>query len=159
MTDRKAAAAVLLLHQQFDLGCYTARPRHSNREQIPSVSDDRHSMLMTTVRQVAQVIDVAYVASPMCPRCDGATASRCDQLEPQAERDAISAELEALRADQPEAVRSGLEAALLAGVAAHHAGCLPAWKSLIERCFQRGAAMGHAPCVLGHASRGGSASS
>ncbi len=64
-------------------------------------------------------------------------------MPPQAERDAISAELEALRAEQPEAVRGGLEPALLAGVAAHHAGCLPAWKSLIERCFQRGDA--HAP--------------
>ena len=35
-------------------------------------------------------------------------------------------------------MRAGLEGALLAGVAAHHAGCLPAWKSLVERCFQRG---------------------
>ena len=59
----------------------------------------------------------------------------------QAEQEVIAMELAALRAEQPEAVRSGLEAALLAGVAAHHAGCLPAWKSLVERCFQRGAAL------------------
>lgn len=45
----------------------------------------------------------------------------------------------ALRAEQPEAVPEPLVQALALGLAAHHAGCLPAWKSLIERCFQRGA--------------------
>jgi superfamily II RNA helicase len=65
----------------------------------------------------------------------------------QAEQEIIAAELAALRAEQPEAVRSGLEEALLAGVAAHHAGCLPAWKSLVERCFQRGASLRRTPSV------------
>ena len=39
----------------------------------------------------------------------------------------------------PEAVRDGLHAdALLRGIAAHHAGVLPAWKELIEELFQQG---------------------
>jgi len=31
-----------------------------------------------------------------------------------------------------------MEKALLNGVASHHAGCLPAWKTLIEQLFQKG---------------------
>ena len=46
--------------------------------------------------------------------------------------------MEALRADQPEAVKEPALGPLLKGAAAHHAGCLPAWKSLIERLFQKG---------------------
>jgi len=50
----------------------------------------------------------------------------------------IKKELDALRAEQPEAVKHALVPALLAGIASHHAGCLPAWKSLIEKLFQQG---------------------
>jgi superfamily II RNA helicase len=47
--------------------------------------------------------------------------------------------LEAFAQTSPEAVRDGIHAeALLRGVAAHHAGVLPAWKELIEQLFQRG---------------------
>jgi superfamily II RNA helicase len=38
----------------------------------------------------------------------------------------------------PEAVRQGHLAPLYRGVAAHHAGVLPAWKGLIEELFQQG---------------------
>lgn len=55
-----------------------------------------------------------------------------------AERAAIQAELDALAAEQPEAVKTGFVEPLLRGVASHHAGCLPAWKGLVERLFQRG---------------------
>ncbi|KAI3428051.1 hypothetical protein D9Q98_006436 [Chlorella vulgaris] len=55
-----------------------------------------------------------------------------------AEREQIQQELDALAVDQPEAVKAGFTEALLRGVASHHAGCLPAWKSLVERLFQRG---------------------
>ena len=54
------------------------------------------------------------------------------------EQAALRAEVEALRADQPDAVRERFVPALLRGVAAHHAGCLPGWKALVERLFQRG---------------------
>ena len=57
----------------------------------------------------------------------------------QEERAAISAEVKTLQQEQPEAVAGDLLPALLAGAAVHHAGCLPAWKGLIERCFQQGA--------------------
>lgn len=57
---------------------------------------------------------------------------------PKAERAAIQAELDALATEQPEAIKGGFAEPLLRGVASHHAGCLPAWKGLVERLFQRG---------------------
>ena len=52
---------------------------------------------------------------------------------------AIRQRLEAFARTSPEAVRDGVHAeALLRGVAAHHAGVLPAWKELIEELFQQG---------------------
>jgi hypothetical protein len=59
----------------------------------------------------------------------------------QEEKREILGAVTALRAEQPEAVPEPLVAALRYGLAAHHAGCLPAWKSLIERCFQSGEAI------------------
>eukprot|EP00884_Botryococcus_braunii_P013752 jgi/Botrbrau1/22378/Bobra.0002s0055.1 len=49
----------------------------------------------------------------------------------------ILAAVENLRSEQPEAVREDMVPALLEGVASHHAGCLPAWKALVESLFQR----------------------
>lgn len=51
----------------------------------------------------------------------------------------IRARLKAYSSENPEAVRDGIHAdALLRGIAAHHAGVLPAWKELIEELFQQG---------------------
>jgi superfamily II RNA helicase len=51
----------------------------------------------------------------------------------------IRTRLEAFVAATPEAVRDGgHDDALLRGIAAHHAGVLPAWKELIEELFQQG---------------------
>ena len=51
----------------------------------------------------------------------------------------IKMRLDAYIAATPEAVRDGGHAdALLRGIAAHHAGVLPAWKELIEELFQQG---------------------
>ena len=55
------------------------------------------------------------------------------------EQSRLQARLEAFVAATPEAVREGGHAdALLRGIAAHHAGVLPAWKELIEELFQQG---------------------
>ena len=60
-------------------------------------------------------------------------------LVSQDEQARIQSRLASYRADNPEAVRDGLHAdALLRGIAAHHAGVLPAWKELIEELFQQG---------------------
>jgi superfamily II RNA helicase len=54
------------------------------------------------------------------------------------EQDVIKAMVNGLRESQPEAVKEESVASLIAGAAAHHAGCLPGWKLLIERLFQEG---------------------
>ena len=60
-------------------------------------------------------------------------------LVTEAEQARIRERLKAYTAANPEAVRDGLHAdALLRGIAAHHAGVLPAWKELIEELFQQG---------------------
>ncbi|MCP9839296.1 DEAD/DEAH box helicase [Synechococcus sp. J7-Johnson] len=61
----------------------------------------------------------------------------CLVSEPEQAR--IVARLDAFVAATPEAVRDGGHAeALTRGIAAHHAGVLPAWKELIEELFQQG---------------------
>ncbi len=55
------------------------------------------------------------------------------------ESEIIGDRLNKYRELNPEAVRDGIHAeALLRGIAAHHAGVLPAWKELIEELFQQG---------------------
>ncbi|KAL6991864.1 DExH-box ATP-dependent RNA helicase DExH15 chloroplastic [Sarracenia purpurea var. burkii] len=46
--------------------------------------------------------------------------------------------LNRFRIQYPDAVRESSVKGLLRGVAAHHAGCLPLWKSFVEELFQRG---------------------
>ncbi|KAL8161564.1 hypothetical protein V2J09_013053 [Rumex salicifolius] len=46
--------------------------------------------------------------------------------------------LKRFRKQYPDAVRESAIKGLLHGVAAHHAGCLPIWKSFIEDLFQQG---------------------
>ena len=60
------------------------------------------------------------------------------QLTSDDEQAVISAMVDSLRETQPEAVKEDSVPALLAGAAAHHAGCLPGWKLLIERLYQQG---------------------
>ena len=72
--------------------------------------------------------------------CDKAVrdlGSQC--LVSKDEQARISARLKAYAQSNPEAVRDGIHPdALLRGIAAHHAGVLPAWKELIEELFQQG---------------------
>lgn len=46
--------------------------------------------------------------------------------------------LKRFRNQYPDAIRESAIKGLRQGVAAHHAGCLPLWKSFIEELFQRG---------------------
>jgi superfamily II RNA helicase len=73
-------------------------------------------------------------------RCDEAVVAvkTATSLVTPEERARLSAALEGLRSSNPEALRPEYAEPLLAGVAAHHAGCLPAWKTLVEGLFQEG---------------------
>lgn len=102
------------------------------RRQVPRVRDtllqlQRHNMLPA----------IWFIFSRR--GCDTAVTYVNDLqlLNPQ-EQEEMNEALREFHAQQPEAVRKGCAAALLRGVAAHHAGCLPAWKGFIEELYQRG---------------------
>ena len=72
-----------------------------------------------------------------CDRALRDLGQRC--LVSAEEQGRINSRLDAFMAATPEAVREGGHAdALRRGIAAHHAGVLPAWKELIEELFQQG---------------------
>ncbi|KAL1213697.1 DExH-box ATP-dependent RNA helicase DExH15 [Cardamine amara subsp. amara] len=60
------------------------------------------------------------------------------QLLDDCEKGEVELALRKFRILYPDAVRESAEKGLLRGIAAHHAGCLPLWKSFIEELFQRG---------------------
>ena len=74
-------------------------------------------------------------------RCDESVATLAQHaagLGSEEDRQRIATALAALRLVSPDAVREQYVPALLCGVAAHHAGCLPAWKQMVEELFQAG---------------------
>jgi superfamily II RNA helicase len=71
--------------------------------------------------------------------CDKAVAD-CENLTLVSEREAreLQVRIEEFLARNPEAGRVGQVEPLYRGIAAHHAGILPAWKGLVEELFQEG---------------------
>ncbi|KAJ0094119.1 hypothetical protein Patl1_16266 [Pistacia atlantica] len=107
---------------------------------------------MNTIRrsQVPQVIDTLWHlrARDMLPAiwfifnrrgCDAAVQylEDCNLLD-DCEMSEVELALKRFRILYPDALREIAVKGLLKGVAAHHAGCLPIWKSFIEELFQRG---------------------
>lgn len=71
--------------------------------------------------------------------CDAAVQylEDCNLLD-ECEMSEVELALKRFRIQYPDAVKESSVKGLLRGVAAHHAGCLPLWKSFIEELFQRG---------------------
>jgi superfamily II RNA helicase len=71
--------------------------------------------------------------------CDQAVAEIGDlSLVNDAETAQLRTQIDDFLARNPEAGRAGQVEPLYRGIAAHHAGILPAWKGLVEELFQRG---------------------
>ncbi len=71
--------------------------------------------------------------------CDQAVAELGEMsLVNVAEAQQLRQQIDAFLRRNPEAGRSGQVAPLYRGIAAHHAGILPAWKGLVEELFQQG---------------------
>lgn len=71
--------------------------------------------------------------------CDAAVQYLEDcKLLDECEMSEVELALKRFRIKYPDAVRETAVKGLRQGVAAHHAGCLPLWKSFIEELFQRG---------------------
>ncbi|XP_035540380.1 DExH-box ATP-dependent RNA helicase DExH15 chloroplastic [Juglans regia] len=107
---------------------------------------------INTIRrsQVPQVIDTLWQlkAKDMLPAiwfifsrkgCDAAVQylEDCNLLD-ECEMSEVKLALKRFRIKYPDAVRETAVKGLLQGAAAHHAGCLPLWKSFVEELFQRG---------------------
>lgn len=100
--------------------------------------------------QVPQIIDTLWYlkAKDMLPAvwfifsrkgCDAAVQYLEDcRLLDECEMSEVELALKRFRIQYPDAVRVSAVKGLRRGVAAHHAGCLPLWKSFIEELFQRG---------------------
>ncbi|CAA7409772.1 unnamed protein product [Spirodela intermedia] len=71
--------------------------------------------------------------------CDAAVqyVEDCNLLD-QCETCEVELALKRFKVKYPDAVRETAVKGLLNGVASHHAGCLPLWKSFIEDLFQQG---------------------
>lgn len=71
--------------------------------------------------------------------CDAAVQYLEDcRLLDECETSEVELALKRFRIKYPDAVRVSAVKGLRRGVASHHAGCLPLWKSFIEELFQRG---------------------
>ncbi|CAN4124318.1 unnamed protein product [Withania somnifera] len=100
--------------------------------------------------QVPQIIDTLWhlKARDMLPAvwfifsrkgCDAAVQYLEDcRLLDECEMSEVELALKRFRIQYPDAVRVSAVKGLRRGVASHHAGCLPLWKSFIEELFQRG---------------------
>ncbi|KAK4429909.1 DExH-box ATP-dependent RNA helicase DExH15 chloroplastic [Sesamum alatum] len=75
--------------------------------------------------------------------CDAAVklSEECQLLD-ECEITEVELALKRFRVQYPDAVRESSAKGLLRGVAAHHAGCLPLWKSFIEELFSKGGCEG-----------------
>ncbi|KAJ8491440.1 hypothetical protein OPV22_013161 [Ensete ventricosum] len=71
--------------------------------------------------------------------CDAAVQYLEDcKLLDECEAGEVELEYRRFKKQYPDAVREVSVKGLLRGIASHHAGCLPLWKSFVEELFQRG---------------------
>lgn len=71
--------------------------------------------------------------------CDQAVAEVGQiNLVSQLEAEQLKLQIDQFLARNPEAIRAGQVEPLYRGIAAHHAGILPAWKGFVEELFQQG---------------------
>ncbi|KAL6513817.1 DExH-box ATP-dependent RNA helicase DExH15 chloroplastic [Orobanche hederae] len=127
-----------------------SRRRKSRKHQydVPKISKNDINSIRRS--QAPQVIDTLrhLEARDMLPAvwfifsrkgCDAAVQylENCTLLN-ECEITEVELALKRFHVQYPDAVRESSAKGLLRGVAAHHAGCLPLWKSFIEELFQKG---------------------
>eukprot|EP00249_Psilotum_nudum_P024689 c29264_g1_i2 orf=213-4016(+) len=102
------------------------------RQQVPVV---KGTLMQLKSREMLPVIWFIFSRKG----CDTAVCYAQDiDLLSEMEQNEVHEALKRFRKDSPEAVRESAVLPLLQGIASHHAGCLPLWKSFIEELFQRG---------------------
>ncbi|XVE84976.1 hypothetical protein DITRI_Ditri17bG0054800 [Diplodiscus trichospermus] len=129
------------------------RGRNGSLDSMVSMSEQplsKNDKNMIRRSQVPQVVDTLWhlKAKDMLPAiwfifnrrgCDAAVqyVEDCSLLD-ECETSEVELALKRFRLQYPDALRETAVKGLIRGVAAHHAGCLPLWKSFVEELFQRG---------------------
>ncbi|KAD7478868.1 hypothetical protein R6Q59_005323 [Mikania micrantha] len=150
--NRKLSTTYLQLNSLGSRSYEEERPRRRNSRNsetdVSSSSKNDRSNIRRS--QVPQVIDTLWhlKTRDMLPAvwfifsrkgCDVAVQYLEDcKLLDECEMSEVDLALKRFRMKYPDAVREPAVKGILRGVAAHHAGCLPLWKSFIEELFQRG---------------------
>ncbi|EXB74741.1 DEAD-box ATP-dependent RNA helicase ISE2 [Morus notabilis] len=102
------------------------------RSQVPQITD---TLWQLKARDMLPAIWFIFSRKG----CDAAVQYLEDfNLLDDCETSEVELALKRFRIQYPDAVRQTAVKGLRQGVAAHHAGCLPLWKSFIEELFQRG---------------------
>ncbi len=112
------------------------RPRGANRRGMPRPEAPTIPFIVTKLREKNMLPAIYFIFSRR--GCNQALeAFGASSLVSVAEREAIDHQIEAFVQRHPEAVRPEYVEPLRRGLAAHHAGILPAWKGFIEELFQQ----------------------
>lgn len=125
-------------------GQLTCNPRLKTKRAVASKRVHRHAAVpeITKVVQVLRQRDMLPAIYFIFSRkgCDGAVAQMgsVDLLASDPERQRLQEQIDRFCQESPEAIRQSQLEPLYRGIAAHHAGILPAWKGLVEGLFQQG---------------------
>ncbi|KAJ0983859.1 hypothetical protein J5N97_002215 [Dioscorea zingiberensis] len=124
----------------FDSTASFSRQTPLSKNDINSIRRSQVPQIKDTLRQLREKDMLPAIWFIFSRRgCDAAVQYLEDShLLDEFEGVEIELELKRFRNLYPDAVRESATKGLLHGIAAHHAGCLPLWKSFIEELFQRG---------------------
>ncbi|WP_066377132.1 MULTISPECIES: RNA helicase [unclassified Anabaena] len=111
------------------------RPRDTGRNGRPEAPSILYTLNQLQQRDMLPAIYFIFSRRG----CDKAVAEVGDLwLVDNEESQVLRRQIDEFLSRNPEAGRSGQIAPLYRGIAAHHAGILPAWKVLVEELFQQG---------------------
>ncbi len=108
-------------------------PHERSRAGVPDMTQ-----VLENLRQRDMLPAIYFIFSRK--GCDMAVANvgALDLMTTDEERQQLAQQIDQFCQETPEAVRQDHLNALYRGIAAHHAGMLPAWKGLVEHLFQQG---------------------
>ncbi|NJR50337.1 MAG: RNA helicase [Leptolyngbyaceae cyanobacterium CSU_1_3] len=113
------------------------RPKGANQRGAPRPEAPPIAFVLSKLREKDMLPAIYFIFSRK--GCDQAVANLgALSLVNDAEAARLKAAIDEFLARNPEAGRIGQVAPLYRGIAAHHAGILPAWKGLVEELFQQG---------------------
>ena len=110
-----------------------------DKGRVPRQETPTLASILTHLRERDMLPAIYFIFSRK--GCDKAVADASSlpiSLVSPAEAKVLRSQVDEFLARSPEAARTGQVEPLYQGIAAHHAGILPAWKGLIEELFQQG---------------------